>query len=364
MILGIDVSRANKSQKTGTEAYAWQLIRALQKFIPPDTEVFLYTGAKLEPPLRPSIPRWKERVLSWPPRYLWTLGRLSFEMLRHPPELLWIPTHALPFFAPKSIVTIHDVGFLARPELYKLRDRIYHLFSTRRIVRRAAHIITVSEFSKKEIIKYCGVSAEKISVTPLAAGADFYPRQASEVKGVLAKYQINEPYFIFIGRLEKKKNIKGLVAAFAMFRKRYQNSKLVLIGKPGFGWDDVRRLVPERSTLSLGYAEAKDVPALLSGALALILPSFYEGFGIPMLEAFALGTPVIASNVASLPEVGGDAALYFDPEKPEELSAIMARIYKEPELRAKLSRAGLERAKNYSWDKTAEATWEILKRFL
>lgn len=363
-ILGIDASRANKPRKTGTESYAWHLIRLLQKYVPPETEVLLYTRDRLEPGLVPSVSNWKEKILYWPPRRFWTLARLSWEMLRRPPDTLWIPTHTLPFFTPKSVVTVHDVGFMARPELYNLPDRLYHIFSTARIIKNAAHIITVSEFSKKEIIKFCKVPADRVSVTLLSADFKFRPKSAQEIKTILAKYRIDEPYFIFVGRLEKKKNINGLLAAFALFRAKHQNSKLVLVGKSGFGWEEARKLCPNGSVVELGWAESADTPALIAGALALILPSHYEGFGLPVLEAFASGTPVIASKTASLPEVGGEAALYIDPNKPEELASALGRIYKEPELRTKLSAAGLERAKLFTWEKTAEATWDVLKRFL
>lgn len=363
-ILGIDASRANKPRKSGTEVYAWQLIRNLQKFVPPETEALLYTREKLEQSLVPVVSNWKEKILFWMPRIFWTLGRLSFEMWRRPPELLWVPTHTIPGFAPRTVVTIHDVGFLARPELYKLSDRIYHYFSTRRIVKNAEHIITVSEFSKREIMKFCNLPSERISVTPLAADVSFYKRSPDEIKAIQAKYSIYGPYFIFIGRLEKKKNIGGLMRAFVLFGKKYPKARLLLVGRPGFGWKEARKNYPLDAIRQIDWAQSKDLPALISGALALILPSHYEGFGIPVLEAMATGTPVICSNTTSLPEVGGEAALYFDPYKPEELVSVMRRIYKEPELRDAMSRKGLERSKLFSWEKTAEATWNILKMFL
>lgn len=363
-ILGIDASRANKPRKSGTEVYAWELIRNLQKFVPPEAEALLYTREKLESTIRPTAVNWKEKILSWSPHFFWTLIRMSAEMFRRHPDVLWIPTHTIPFFAPRTVVTIHDVGFLARPEFYKLSDRIYHLFSTRRIVKNATAIITVSEFSKKEIIKYCRVSEDMISVIPLAADEIFYPRQATEIKQVLAKYGVSEPYFIFVGRWEKKKNIDGLLRAFFIFRQKHQKVKLLLVGKPGFRWKKAKKDWPLDAVIELGWVESKDMPALISGALALILPSHYEGFGIPVIEAFACGTPVIASNSGSLPEVGGEAVIYIDPNKPDELAAAMNRIYKEPELRAKLASAGIARVKLFSWEKTAEATWNILRRFL
>lgn len=363
-ILGIDASRANKPRKSGTESYAWHLIRRMQKYVPPETEVLLYTEAKLESSLIPATANWKEKILSWPPRILWTLIRMSAEMIRRHPDVLWIPTHTIPFFAPRTVVTIHDVGFLARPELYKLSDKIYHYFSTRRIVKNAEHIITVSEFSKREIMKFYNLSPERISVTPLAADVSFYKRSPDEIKDIQEKYHIGEPYFIFVGRWEKKKNIDGLLRAFFIFRQKHQKVKLLLVGKPGFGWKESRKNYPLDAVLQMGWVESKDMPALISGALALILPSHYEGFGVPVLEAFACGTPVIASNSGSLPEVGGEAVIYIDPNKPEELAAAINRIYKEPELRAKLASAGIARVKLFSWEKTGEATWNILRRFL
>ncbi len=363
-ILGIDASRANKPQKTGTEIYAWQLIRHLQKIIPPQTEVVLYTREQLEGALAPESPSWKEAVLAWQPKRFWTLGRLSLEMKYNPPDLLWIPTHTIPYCAPKSVVTIHDVGFLSRPDLYSAADKIYHRYSTARIVKEAKHIITVSEFCKREIIKFCALPPERITVTPLAADPCYRPATDSEVSRALALYGIRGPYFIFVGRLEEKKNISGLLKAFAAFREKHQKGQLVLAGRPGYGVraERISKEYPEARVL--GWTRQEDMPALISGALALILPSHYEGFGIPVLEAFASGTPVIASNAASLPEVGGEAALYFDPARPDELASAMGRMYKEPELRLNLRQKGLERAKLFSWEKTAQATWDALRRFL
>lgn len=363
--LGIDASRANKPQKTGTEWYAWHLIRELQKIIPPSVEVLLYTCDKLDSKLAPRVSHFREVRLNWPLRKFWTLGRLSLEMKRRSPDLLWVPTHTLPFSAPKSVVTIHDVGFLSRPDLYKTGDLVFHKFSTKRIIYDATHIITVSEFSKREIIKHCGTKEEKISVIPLAPATAHRQYFKDEIQGVLNKHSLSKPYFIFVGRIEKKKNIKGLLQAFSFFRKKNPEAELVLAGKAGYGGERALLAAEARSGLHvIGYAEEGDLPALISGARALILPSFYEGFGLPVLEAFACGTPVIASSVGSLPEIAHGAALLFDPLKAGELFLAMENIYSNPRIREELREKGLLRAQQFSWTKTAAETWRVLEKFI
>lgn len=359
MKLGIDASRANKKEKTGTEWYAWEMLRRLPKYIPPELEVLLYTREPLEKSLIPEAKNWIEEQLDWPPRRVWTLIRLSYEMLRRPPDLLWIPTHTIPFFAPKTVVTIHDVGFLARPDLYNAVDRAYHQFSTSRIVKNAQHIFTVSEFSKQEIVKFCKVSPERISVTPLAASEAYRQHTETEINAMRIKYNLSKPYFIFVGRLEKKKNIDGLVKAFSIFREKNKDTELILVGRSGYGADAARETIS--GVRVFGYVDRKDLPSIVSGAIAFILPSHYEGFGIPVLEAMASGTPVISSNAGSLPEVAGNAAIYIDPNNIEEIAHAMSRIWSESALGAQLRERGYLRAKDFSWDKTAELTWRKLE---
>jgi len=371
--LGIDASRANAAKRTGTEWYAFHLIQELKNVIPPSTRVVLYSKEPLRDGLEELPPNWESAVLKWPPGKFWTQLRLSWEMLRRPPNALFVPAHTLPLVLPRrSATTIHDVAFMVRREAYTFAERLYHRFAARFAVRRAAALLTVSEFSKSEIVRFFGARPERIAVTPL--GYDLkncrMADSEAEISSALARYAIKRPYFLFVGRLEAKKNLGGLLRAFSQFiadepRPGYQ---LVLVGKRGVGYDAAAReqdgLLKKGRVLEVGYVCAEDLRFLYSGATALVLPSWYEGFGLPVIEAWACCTPVIASNIASLPEVGGDAVEYVDPAKPETIAAAMRHLANDNSRRAELIIKGTERLENYSWRRTAELTWEALRPLL
>ncbi|MBI5731866.1 MAG: glycosyltransferase family 4 protein [Candidatus Magasanikbacteria bacterium] len=201
-------------------------------------------------------------------------------------------------------------------------------------------------------------------------------KDAAKIKSVLDKYSLSQPYFLSLGRLEEKKNTAGLVLAFNLFKSRLKanggggkgNGKefsLVLLGKPGYGFERVRETIAKsefkKDIFLPGWAAQADVPYLMAGATAFIFPSFYEGFGIPVLEAMASGVPVICSGVSSLPEVAGGAALLVNPYKPEEIAEAMRIIISEISLRGALIAKGLERVKNFDWQKTARGVWEEVR---
>jgi len=371
MLIGIEASRANKLHKTGVEWYSYRLIQALKQ----DPEAaphtwMLYGNQPLSMGLERLPGNWHECRLEWPPEYLWTQVRLSLEMLRKPPEVLFVPAHVLPRFAPKrSVVTVHDVGFHRFPELYKPRQVSYHEWSTRDIVKSGAKIITVSSFCKREIMDGYGVPSERIDVTPLGVDHDTYkPADPSVIATTLARLQIPTPYILFVGRLEAKKNILVLVEAF----KRHKQSRgmgdplqFVLAGLPGEGFDAIEKAIAESDCADAihitGYLSESDKVALLSGALAYVQPSLYEGFGLPPLEAMACGSPVISSNAASLPEVVGEGnALFFDPQDPESLRVHLETVLDQSAVRDRLRLAGLAWAPRFRWDKTARQTLQTL----
>lgn len=371
MLIGIEASRANRLHKTGVEWYAYRLIQAMKQDPMQDPHAWmLYSNDALSMGLERMPSNWHERRLAWPPKYLWTQLRLSFEMLRKPPEVLFVPAHVLPRFAPKrSVVTVHDVGFHKHPELYKPRQVSYHEWSTKDIVKSGAKIITVSEFCKHEIMEGYNVPAERITVTPLGVDQDvFKPANQDVINAMQARLQIPDPYVLFIGRLEAKKNILVLVDAF----KRHKASRgvgdplhLVLAGLPGEGFDAIGKAIAESGCADFihitGYISEADKVALLSGALAYVQPSFYEGFGLPPLEAMACGAPVISSNAASLPEVVGEGnALFFDPLDSEALRSHLETILDQGDVRSRLREVGLAWAPRFRWDKTARQTLQTL----
>ncbi|MBU0625669.1 glycosyltransferase, partial [Patescibacteria group bacterium] len=235
-VLGIDASRANSSTRTGTEWYAYQVIQGLKKLVPEDIQVVLYSKEPLRDGLEKLPANWESRVLRWPPGRFWTQMRLSWEMLVRPPDVLFVPAHTLPLLTPrKSIITLHDLGFVAVPEAYTWGERLYHRFSAWFAARRACQILTVSNFSRQEFSRLLGVAEERLAVTPLACDRQMFRADFSsdEVEAVVQRYNIDQPYFLFVGRLENKKNLRLLLTAFDEYILGGGKASLVLVGKRG-----------------------------------------------------------------------------------------------------------------------------------
>lgn len=387
MLLLIDASRANNEQKTGVEWYAFFVIEELKKIIPRDLQVILYTREPLKGALSNLPPNWSVKVLGWPPRRLWTQIRLSWEIYQMKKQCgsdnlaLFIPAHVLPLFTPaKTFITIHDLGGFKFPSGYSWFERWFTKFAVLFAVSRAT-IFTPSDFSKKEILYYLRlhgkkIADEKIKVIPNAYNKEEYLYNLPEEKisAILTKYKIQAPYFLTIGRLEEKKNTVGLIEAFEIFKSGLErapandeknNFQLALLGKPGFGYDKVAEALKKsafkKDIILPGWVDQIDVPYLLAGARAFVFPSFYEGFGIPVLEAFAVGTAVIASFAASLPEVAGGAALLVNPNKPMEIAKAFKLVISDVELRQKMIVAGLKRSADFDWSKTASRIFDEIK---
>lgn len=230
-------------------------------------------------------------------------------------------------------------------------------FSVRRAIKALNTFFVPSEFTKKELVEVYGVDAQKIAVTPLGY-CSTSTTTASEVEhGVFKKYNIKKPYFLFIGRKDAKKNIAGILQAFKIFSEKNTGYFLVLAGPPGIIHNTCYII---QKVILLDWIDFNDKQILLSGAEALLFPSLYEGFGMPILEAFAAGTPVITSNAASMPEVAGDVALLVDPKNPQEIARAMEKIVKNPALKAEFAQKGMERLKAFSWAKCAEKTLHFM----
>jgi glycosyltransferase involved in cell wall biosynthesis len=373
MVIGIEATRANRQKKTGVEWYAYHLVEAL-KMLPETAQHswLLYGNEPLMYGLEKGPNNWHETRLAWPPKYLWTQIRLSWEMFRRPPDALFVPAHVLPRSIPRrTVVTIHDVGFHRYPELYPWYQRWYHEWSTRDIVKRATTILTVSEFCKREIVELYGADPARIQVTPLGIDHEhFQPASHEEQEEVLQALQLSQPFFLFIGRIEDKKNVGLLVEAFHRYKARRGEGdpmQLVLAGRSGEGSAGIRRAaeagVGRDAIRFVDYLPEDLKPGLLSAATAYIQPSWYEGFGLPPLEAMACGTPVLSSNAASLPEVVGEGnALFFRPDHAEGLENALVQIVDDGATRDRLIIRGQEWVKHYTWEATARATLEVLTR--
>jgi len=366
MLIGIDASRATSEQRTGTEGYSLHLIRALLE-IDQHNEYVLYFNRPPRPGLFPASPRWRARVIPLP--RLWTHLRLSLEMLSAPPDVLFVPAHVLPLVHPRrSVVTVHDLGYRHEPQAHRPLDRLYLDISTRYNARAASHVIADSAATKRDLAQLYGTDPQRIAVVPLGVDELFQPvTDPARLAAVCAKYGLPGDYLLYVGTLQPRKNLVRLVEAWAQICNLQSAicNKLVLAGKRGWLYEEifatVRKLGLEGRVLFPGYVPEEDLPALLSGATAFVLPSLYEGFGLPVLEAMACGTPVIAANVSSLPEVVGDAGLLVDPLDSDALAATMQRLVQDAALGEDLRQRGLARARLFSWPRSAQETLAVLE---
>lgn len=368
MLLGIEAAHANKTNRTGVEEYCFQIIQELKKIIPADVRVVLYSNEPLRNGLEILPDNWEVKILRWPLKKLWSQTRLAWELFWHPPEVFFAPGQLVPFITPRQTITmIHDSAFAARPKLYRFWGRQYLRFMNRLIIQKSVHLITSSAFNKTELEKLYGHSvAEKTMVIPLAYNREMFHAGVS-ASGVAEKYGITKPFIMTTGRLEAKKNTRHLIAAFDLIKKQH-DIQLVLVGKPGYGYETIHEALeksPNRKDIIIpGYVGQSDLPGLVAAAKVFVFPSAYEGFGIPVLEALAVETPVVAANLGSLVEVAGEAALYADPGNVSTLAHAIATLLEDKTERQKYAALGLERVKNFSWEKTAAATWAIIQTVL
>lgn len=424
MIIGIDASRANKQHKTGTEWYSYYLIRWLAK-LDSVNQYILYTDCPLRNGLLDlSTPQYisspeveekvefdsdgfqkiksphnnfKAKILDWPFHFFWTQGRLSLEMIFKRPDVLFVPAHTLPIIHPRrSVVTIHDIAFERDCNLYQkeaIKDdngylnllinivvKIFTLgrygannidylrWSTKFGLKKAEKVITVSNYSKNDLVKLYKADPNKISVIYNGYNRFLFKKidDQAKVMNVLEKYGVNGPYLFYVGRIEMKKNIPKLIEAFSILKQNNKDMdhKLVLSGKASYGYDEANYTIHEfglaDDVVMTGWVEEDDLPYFYNGATAFIFPSNYEGFGIPLLQAMACGTPIITSCSTSIPEVVGDAALLFNPLSAKSMADNMERVILDSDLRDKLIKNGRERVAIFSWQKCAEDTLKLL----
>ena len=367
----IDASSANKEKRTGVENYCRALIEHMKTHqLGEDESVVLYSNTKLDQVLGTLPQGWSSAVLGWAARYGWMKIRMSWEMLRRKPSALFIPGQALPIVCPQvTVTTVHDLAFVRRPDLYEPATRKRLKRVTKQAVQKSTKILVPSQATKQDLIELYRVAEDRIVVTPLSADTDlFRPYTQEEARLVLQKYRLGTNFFLAVGRLEKKKNVINLIRAFELFKSRRgvgDPFELVFVGEPGYGYGEMKKyfdLSPNKEQIrQLGYVPNEEVAPLMSQATAYLFPSWYEGFGIPNLEAMAAGTALITSDIPVHREVVGDAGLLVPPAEPEAWAHAMESIVKDGTLRTELIAKGTQRVKQFSWEKTAQQTWEVLK---
>jgi glycosyltransferase involved in cell wall biosynthesis len=361
--------------RTGVGVYAENLVRELVAAVQPsDHLVLLLQKDELE--LRAlTMVKVNVSVLVLPSRLFRNRGALlAFEqfimpllLLKHNIDVVHSLHYTHPLVSPcPRVVTIHDLTFFKFPQLHTLGRRLIMPFFIRRAMKHAEALIFVSAATRRdaELLMPGGRNMRK--VVPLGVDIEDVAAQPQEVTASLREKSISQPFLLFLGTIEPRKNLARLIQAFERIAPDFPEHTLVLAGRLGWDYEPVLQAIeasPVRQRIRhLGYISELDKRALLAGCAALIYPSLYEGFGLPVLEAMAAGAPVVTSNISSLPEVAGTAALLVNPESVEELASAIRRLLGNPELVSQCRARGLERVKIFSWRRAAAETYEVYQQ--
>ncbi|OGK34671.1 hypothetical protein A3A46_00285 [Candidatus Roizmanbacteria bacterium RIFCSPLOWO2_01_FULL_37_13] len=372
MIIGIDGNEANVSEKVGVSIYTLKLLEYFQKKATINQQFVVFLKNKPNIDLPPENEFYKYAVIRG--NLLWSQTFLPLELYKRKAlgqkiQVFFSPAHYIPRFCPiPTVVTIHDLSYFYYPDEFLKKD-LYQLKNwTKYSVEKSKKIIAVSNTTKKDIVRFYKIPEEKIKV--IYNGYEKVSDRTSEVEeersdGKTSEVKLDKgKYILYVGTLQPRKNIITLIDAFYLFKKNHPEFNLVLVGKKGWLYDHIFKKVEDlnlkKYVVVKGYVTDAELSSLYQNAFCFVLPSLYEGFGIPLLEAMSFGSPVISSFTSSLPEVGGDACLYFDPRSPQELAKKLKKLTENRKLRSKLIKKGRERIKLFSWKKCAEDTLKIL----
>jgi glycosyltransferase involved in cell wall biosynthesis len=394
MIIGIDGSRAFFPQRTGIEEYSYQVIKHLVDKLK-DHEVVLFVRKSQQ--INFSLPEnWTVKIIKWP--RFWTQIGLSLEMLLHPVDVLFVPAHTVPFIHParnaslfmlalsiqsilktlgistyynkhsdaggpkKTIVTVHGLEYEIMPQAYSGWERFYMRLSIKNSCRWAQTIIAVSENTKKDLMRLYQVPESKIEIVYEGYEDNFEIKKFK----IESKFKIqNSKFLLFIGRLEERKNILGIIKAFEILKEKYSiPHKLVLAGRSGYGFSKIEVAISSSKynidIVQLGFVPDEDKFQLIAQADVFMFPTLYEGFGIPVLEAQSVGVPVVTSNVSSLPEVAGDSAILVDPNDSVSMAEQTYALISNKSLRDAIIKKGYENVEKFSCEKCAQEISEVL----
>ncbi|MFA5777029.1 MAG: glycosyltransferase family 1 protein [Parcubacteria group bacterium] len=396
-VIGIDASRAFQKNRTGIEEYSYQTIKNLMNKLE-GHRVVLYIRKNQQIDFK--LPEdWRTKVIRWP--YLWTQIGLSLELLFHPADVLFIPAHTIPFIHPdNTVVTIHGLEYEFCPKAYSFWERIYMRCVIKNSCRWAKTIIAVSNNTRNDLIKLYKVLPEKIKVIYEGYDSNFqfsiFNFQSNSNDQIFNDKK-NTRYLLFIGRLEERKNVVGIVEAFEILKEKYHIShKLILAGGKGYGFKKIKSEIQDtkyKSDIILkGFVRNEEKYELIRNADVFLFPSFYEGFGLPILEAQSVGTPVVTSNISSMPEIvchserlaknprvsnksffcnhsGSFAeaaqddkcsAILVDPNSPQEIAEATYELISEEKLKNDIINKGLENVKRFSWEKCGEEIADLI----
>jgi len=372
MHIALDVSSAVRPEATGVAMHIRRLVAALARVDAEDRFTLVHRLARLKARgefVRPPAPNFRTKLMleGFHPFFGRQVDVFHGLDARLPG----------PWMKARLVVTIHDVfsalqsNDFATPEFRALKAARY-----RDLVARAERIIVMSETCRRDVLATLHPDPARLRVVYSAAGEEFHPRGAEEVAAVRARYGLERPYLLYVGTINRRKNVPAMVRAFAQARARTRSDvRLAIAGRVGFGGEELREAIASvppagREDIGggaadavklLGYVPDEDVPALYCGAWGLLFVTLYEGFGIPVVEAFSCGCPVLGTTAGSVPEVAGGAALLADPKNVEEIAAQIEKLLTGEALRAELRQKGLARARDFSWEKSARACVEVYR---
>jgi glycosyltransferase involved in cell wall biosynthesis len=379
MIIAIDGYEANVSRRVGIGTYAYEIIRHIYELAVREAEsgtlrdsYRIYLPQAPLPDMPESRSWWQYRVTG--PRRLWTFIGLPLALLGDKPaaNVVFSPTHYIPRFTGiPRVASVMDLSYLAFPDMFARRDLHKLVNWTRYSAGHASALLTISRFSKDAIIKAYNVPEKHVTVTYPGIGKQALSDLMTKAE-ITRKYRISKNYILSVGTLQPRKNYVKLIAAFSLFlaknRQKFGRVQLVIVGKKGWLFDEILE-APAKYGVSddvvfLNFVSDTDLAALYKSALCFVMPSLYEGFGLPALEAMSYGTPVVVSNVSSLPEVVGKAGVYVDPQRTESiaeglLAAVRQRNLMQGRYRVK---RGHEQVKKFTWENAARETLEVLKK--
>ncbi len=383
MRIAIQAADLDHPRIDGTRVYLLNMLRRFGNLSPKD-EFLIFHQRDFNPELAPpDFPNYKIVKISSP--LFWTQTRFAFEIFKNNPDVLWMPMHNAPLFRRKKlklITTIHDLAYKYFPDNFPKKDLLELNLLGNWAIKNSDKIIAVSQSTKNDILKfYPKIKTDKIKVIHHGFDADLFQKEISRDKtdNILSKFKIlNFPpgrdsakavtkFILYVGAIQPRKNLRILIEAFNLYKKGgYEKDlKLVLAGGKAWMWEEIFKSIkksPHREDIVVtGTIPFEEIAVLYKNARLFVFPSLYEGFGIPLLEAFAAGIPVVSSKNSSLWEVGGEAARYFDSSSSFDLCRKMREVSEDDELRKKLIKKGREQIKKFSWDKCAGETLEYLK---
>ncbi len=359
MLIGIDGNEANVKNRVGIGEYAYELLLQFKKQKNPNIKFLIYLKDKPLLDMPEGDEGWKYKVIG--PKKMWTQFALPLSLIlgKEKPDVFFTPSHYAPRFAfLKTAISIMDLSYIHFPGLFRKED-LYQLTNwTKYSAKNAKLVFTISKSSKDDIIREYNLDSKRVVVT--------YPgiRQIKSMKNTdLKKFNITKKYILFVGTLQPRKNISRLIEAFSKIEKK--DIDLVIVGKKGWLYEQIlatpKKLDIEKRVKFLDFVTNEDLPSLYRNAQVFVLPSLYEGFGLPVLEAMKYGCPVITSNISSLPEAGGDAAVYVNPEDVNDITEKINKVLRDESLRKEMIKKGENQVKKFSWEKTAKQTLSALE---